>query len=801
MDTESQVPGISPDDVDEALRDLWRGRSGELERLLERPQGHTPGVDVLFGGAVAEGLARPAAESPPKVANYEVLRELGRGGMGVVYEARQRHPSRLVALKVIRAGHAPHSMQLKLFEREILSLARLRHPHIAAIYDAGITDDGRPYFAMELVQGPTLLEYVRTQSQGDSTEAQRIHTMLPVFERICETVSFAHQRGVIHRDLKPTNIIVCDDAPASGSSAMSASTSAIGPQVKVLDFGLARITDADSPDTMLTDAGHLRGTLAYMAPEQLQGDPADVDTRSDVYSLGVLLFEMLTGRMPYHIKGCPMGQVIRIICDTPPLKPSALNPALRGDIETIILKALAKDRAQRYTSASALAEDIARFRTDQPILARPASAAYQLRKFIARRRGAFVAGVALLVSIVAGLVTSTTLYVQASAARQGEERQRIVAQRVNRFLLDMLGSVDPRRSAGKDVAVLRELLDNASEQVSTTFADQPDIRGAIEDTLGQAYLSLGLYAPAEEHMTSAVAAFESAYGSVHRETLTAVHNLGIVMQDQGRPAEAEAVLRRALEGRNATLAPDHPDILATKSALGNLYREMNRLTEADQLLGQAVEGRTRVLGADHPSTLESMNHQAKVLILLKNPAAASELLQRVLAGQQAVLGPDHLDVLIAQNDLGLALKMQGRLEEAEERYRYALAGFERVQGEGHLDTLATRFNLAALNRDMNRLTEAETMLREGLEAAGRTLPEDHWYHAAFQTGLGNCLIKLNRLDEAEDLLDEAHARFSQAFPADHPWIARVLQARAELAKARESTPPSTEPEHPDESPH
>lgn len=797
MDTESQVPGISPDDVDEALRDLWRGRSREFERLLERQHDHTPGVDVLFGGAVAEGLPRPAVESPPTVANYEVLRELGRGGMGVVYEARQRHPSRLVALKVIRAGHAPQSQQLKLFEREILSLARLRHPHIAAIYDAGMTDDGRPYFAMELVQGPTLLEFVRTQKQGGGTEAQRIHTLLMLFERICETVSFAHQRGVIHRDLKPSNIIVCDDAPGSGTGSI-ASSSAIGPQVKVLDFGLARITDAETPDTLLTDAGQLRGTLAYMAPEQIEGDPADVDTRSDVYSLGVLLFEMLTGRLPYDIKNSPMGQVARIICETPPARPGALNPALRGDIETIILKALAKEREQRYASASALADDIARLRTDQPILARPASAAYQLRKFIARRRGAFLAGVALLISIIAGLVTSTTLYVQTSAAQRGEQRQRIVAQRVNRFLLDMLGSVNPRRSAGKDVAVLRELLDDASKQVSATFADQPDIRGAIEDTLGQAYLSLGLYDQAEEHMTSAVAAFESVYGSDHRETLTAVHNLGIVRQDQGRMAEAETVLRRALEGRSATLAPDDKDTLATLSALGNLYREMNRLPEADQLLRQAVEGRKRVLGADHPDTLETMNHLAKVLLTLRQAEAAYELLKQVQDRQVVVLGPNHLDVLVAQSDMGVALRMQGRLAEAEERFRSALEGFREVQGDTHMDTLVTRFNLAALYQQMNRLEDAEPMFRQCIEFARLGLPEDHWYHAAFQSNLGECLIKLGRLDEAEDMLNDAQAGLARTFGSEDARVDRIRKLLADLHKARQATvPPGESSSHPE----
>ena len=348
--------------------DLWSGidkNSPEIEAHLKTCDSCKVRAEE-FRGSIATVRASGIPTSPPlpdSVGPYAIRRRLGAGGMGIVYEGEQRNPNRPVAVKVVRGGPHVDEYRLKLFQREVQTLARLKHPAIAAIYEAGRADDGQHYFAMELVRGRQLNDYVQ---EGGISRPRR----LELFCKICDAINYAHQRGVIHRDLKPSNIIVEPDG-----------------NPKVLDFGLARISDTGEGHTVSgTEIGLLRGTLPYMSPEEASGRTDESDVRSDVYSLGVVLYELLTDQLPYTASRAALHEAVRTICEEAPRKPSSIDRTLRGDLETIILKALEKERGRRYQSAAALGEDIKRYLTDQPILARRASAVYRIRKLVVRHR-------------------------------------------------------------------------------------------------------------------------------------------------------------------------------------------------------------------------------------------------------------------------------------------------------------------------------------------------------------------------------------------------------------------------------
>jgi non-specific serine/threonine protein kinase/serine/threonine-protein kinase len=511
-----------------------------------------------------------SARFPGSIGRYRIVGLLGEGGMGIVFEAEQQHPRRRVALKVIRGGTLVSEQQVRMFQREVETLARLKHPNIGAIYEAGRTEAGEHFFAMELVRGQTLDDYI--SGRGGPLDDREIRFRLRLFHSICVTVNYAHQRSVIHRDLKPSNIVIADVEDASRQAL---------PQIKILDFGLARITGTDvEAATAVTEIGVIKGTLPYMSPEQTRGDPDEIDLRSDVYALGVILYEMLTGTRPYNLQKTSLVEALRIICEQPPLSLRNAWKGARGpeaDLDTIVAKALEKEADQRYGSAAALAEDVERYLDSRPILARAPSTMYQLRKF-ARRNRTLVAGVAAtLLALVAGIVASTTFGFREAAQRRAAEKARKDMQAVAEFQANMLSDIDaqtmgrrlavdlesrlqaarrekgaPEREIEGDRAAFRSymndinttdaalhvidenILTHAIETAQSSFADQPLVRAQLLRSIGDTYFKLGLYEGGEVPLQASRALYDSLLGPADPATLDVVHRLGTLYMSQGR---------------------------------------------------------------------------------------------------------------------------------------------------------------------------------------------------------------------------------------------------------------------------
>jgi len=760
-----------------------------------------------FGAGSASGRdSDPTCDLPSKVplviGDYRILGVIGEGGMGVVYEAEQLNPRRAVALKVIRGGSFVTETQVRMFEREAQTLARLRHPNIAAIYESGAAD-GQHFFSMELVRGEPLDGFLKGRSGDGRMTPAELRFRLWVFRRICDAVNYAHQRGVIHRDLKPSNIMVI---PASASGGSSES---INQEVKILDFGLARITDADAAvPTLITLHGGIIGTLRYMSPEQVRGNSDEIDTRTDVYSLGVILYEMLTGVRPYDLSGADLPQAAFIISEEPP---SPLSRRWRGtrrldpDLETIVMKALEKEPNRRYQSASAFSEDLERYLGGQAILAHPPSAVYQIRKLVARHRLGFVFSLALVVLLVGFAVVMSVQAGRIARERDRANQEAETANRVSSFLVSMFAVPDPARSKGETVTA-RELLDRGAESIDYELFDEPEVRSRLMDVMARSYSNLGFvdrglelaeesrlirldyggenspelvdsvlllsmiehfggdYEASERHAREALDRLRSGDQDRPEQESIALQQLAIALKTRGELDEVEKLYREALAIRRAVSGEHHHETVSTMTSLAELLRVQGRLDEAEVLHREALTLARQIHGEIHPEISACLNNLGLVLQDKEMFEAAEQMLREALELDRRLYHGDNQEIAGRLNNLAATLKTMERYEEAESMHREALMMRRRLFGENHPEVAGSLNNLSVLLMARGEYDEAEQLQREALAIVRNLLGDNHPNVGISYYNLGKLLQKKQDWPAAEIAYLEALPILDRSLP-------------------------------------
>jgi len=748
---------------------------------------------------------------------YHLLQKIGEGGMGEVWLAEQKEPvRRRVALKLVKAGMNSREV-LARFESERQALALMDHPAISKVLDAGSTPDGAPYFVMEYIAGVPITTYC---------DNHRLSTRdrLELFMHVCEGVQHAHQKAIIHRDLKPSNVLVTE---VDGKGAP-----------KIIDFGVAKaLTQKLTADTIFTRVGTMIGTPEYMSPEQALSAGEDIDTRTDVYSLGTIFYELLAGTPPIDLRRAALDEFLRRLREEEPPKPStrirtrasdtslevarrrqseplALEKQMRGDLDSIALKALEKDRARRYGSPSDMAADIARYLRNEAVLAVPPSAAYRARKFALRYRAALVTAAAFALVLILAAAISIAQSVRATRQRDRADREAAVAQAVNDFLRnDLLAQASAYQQSGAktkpdpDLKV-RTALDRAAARIPGKFDRQPEVEAGIRETIGLTYADLGLYAEARLHLQRAVDSYRRALGAENPKTLAATRALGANARDQGAYPESEKLLTDTLATQRRVLGAEHPETLVTMLALGSLYTLAGKSPQAEALDAQLLEIRRRVSGREHPDTLKVMNNlaldyqdegkyeQAEALF-----RDLVEIRRRVLGPDhpdtaktinnlRRVLGPDHPDLTMNMNNLVVIDVEQGKYETAETLAKQVVEMRRRLLGPEHPDTLQSLHNLAWVEYKQGRYAESEAVYTQTVDLRRRVLGPEHPKTLLSERNLADLYLAQGRYGRAEALLTDVVEISRRVRGADHPDtlgalgdLGGVYQAEGKYAQA------------------
>lgn len=784
------------------------GEDAELRRqvteLLEQDQRYETDErfeDSRVFGSLERRIADEAADVldgatniPGQIGPYRILGKLGSGGMGIVYRAEQSNPKRVIALKVIQPG-VLSGPALRRFEFEGEVLGRLHHPGIARIFEAGVAalPDGMtrlPYFAMELVEGQILIDHAKTAALDDRER-------LELLARVCDAVHHAHQKGIIHRDLKPGNVLVEAHSERPGHP-------------KVLDFGVARVSDADGRRTSLrTAAGQLVGTLPYMSPEQIAGDPDALDIRSDVYSLGVMLYELLCGELPIDPGDTPLPEAVRRLTEEEPSRLGRRDVRFRGDIETIVAKALEKDPDRRYTSAAEFAGDLRRYLRDEPITARPTSRIYQLTKFARRNRALVIATVLVFVSLVAAWVaerhhrrvaedaqtelaealdaeerareTAETARKEAEDARNevaaslvAEEaaRQKLTvalegSEKVTTFVKDLLASANPSGS-GRDVTV-REKLAGVDEKLRV-FDGQPAIEAELRVTLGETFLSLGEFEVAKVQYERAIELYTEAKGEGAGVTFSAQAGLATTLLRLGHHDAGEALARSAFEGLRAAVGDFHPNTLAARSVLVAAHRDQRR-PGVERELREVVEICREHLGSDHSTTLNITNNLAIELREEGRFDEAEPLFREVLEQRVATLGERHPDTLTSRNNLGYLLNGRQRYEEALPHLESAYELGRVVLGQTHPNTRLFGNNLGVTYFALGRYEEVRPFFEANVDQSLADFGPDHRLTLIAKGNLAGLLRKTGEIETAIEMFPVVIAGLKKLYPPRHPNVA------------------------------
>jgi len=740
-----------------------------------------------------EATSSRVASEAPTVAGYEVLGEIHHGGQGVVYRARHAVTRRDVALKLpLRGSRATHKQQMR-FEREVELVGGLRHPHIVTLYDGGTTPEGQPYFAMEYVSGVPLDQY----AAGLGELRANLERVLRMFMNVCDAVQYAHQRGIIHRDLKPSNILVDQEG-----------------RPRVLDFGVAKLLTGQPDAARVTQTAEFVGTLAYAAPEQVQGDSDQIDTRTDVYALGMVLYELLTRRLPYSISGS-IADIVQTITTTPPEPPSRVAPDIDDELETILLKALAKERMRRYQTVDALRRDVDNYLSGAPLDAKRDSRWYVLRKTVARHRLPAALAAAVVLLLVSYAVTMGVLYRKASAAEQLAERRRQAAENNARissetlvFVDELIGAISPQVALGRDTQLLQAVLAEMTARVAHQKDTAAEVEAPIQQLIADAYLNLGMPREAEGPARRAVALYAQTAGEDSAESLDArqtlamvrqmrgdnegaieryrsilaacrtqlppddpriadtLHDLGYALEQTGEFEEAAALWKEALTAYRKLQGPERGRVARLLNNMGMLYSHTGDDAQAEDLFRRALDLYDKLYPDGHPYIGPVLSNLAAVLVNQSKTADAEAMLREALALHRKYFHGPHASTASTLANLAVVLQMRGAFDEAEKGYRDALE-IHRALARESPDVGLALSNLAAFIEERGQPERALPVYQEALKCFETVLPTDHYLTANTRSRCGACLARLGRFAEAEHELLPAYGPLEATLGIEH----------------------------------
>lgn len=776
----------------------------EEARMLVEAESDTMGMQLAVSRTAAE-LSGPQPGS--RIGPYEVIRTIGEGGMGAVYLAVRAddHFRKQVAIKLLHTGF-PTPRMLARFRRERQILADLDHPYIARILDGGATDAGAPYLVMEFVDGVPLTAYQRQRPLP-------IDEKLRIFRQICQAVSYAHRKLIVHRDIKPGNILLTSDGTP-----------------KLVDFGIAKLLTPETDGPRAGTTEYLM-TPEYASPEQVRNE--SITTATDVYALGVVLYEWLTGRRPYEVRNLNPGELERAICITDPVKPSAIadqSPAvsreLRGDLDTIVLTAMQKDLARRYATVDRLEEDIRRYLDGLPVSARPDTWWYRAQKFTRRHTLAVGAAAALLTILVGFSTGMAVLAKRLAKERDVATRQAARAEQISQFLTNLFKVSDPSEARGNTITA-REILDSGAARISKDLKHQPAVEAALLDTIGNVYEDLGLYPRAQSLFEQSLSLRSAEHSGSNTDIAQSYFNVAKELDIRGKDyAQAEAYAQKALVIRRKRFGPRSVQVADCLELLGNLARsegdskqaqaelkqaydlkrdllgEQNVQTAqaaydlgraiwmhgdskpAEALFAESLRTREKLLPPDDPKTLDSMEAIALMLEDDNRLPEAERYFRRVLAGRRRFYGENHYGTAIALDNLASVLQEEHNFGEAEMCYRQSIAIERKTIGERSGNTAVTINNLASLLRDEGQRAAAEALYREAVDIDRHALGGDHPMTALMMRNLADILLAEHKLSEAGLVASQALAIERKRLDAKDPALARTLRTVAGVEEAR-----------------